>query len=199
MSSLQHKEHLEIISYIVFIFMNRMTTRVPTPSIIIIVAPHMADTTAMTRVLSWAITTGWELAVIVRAADVVVGAADAVVGAADVVVGAADVVVGAADVVVRAADVVVGAAVIVVGVDVILSCWEVGVTGCTRDSSESRESLKQWGESKAGTVSPHGPGDIKYNLPLRMIVAFVAINPVRLAFKAIKSNDDSYGVEYLTL
>ena len=156
--------------------MKRMATRMHALSASTSVTAHVTITIATTAELSWAITTGWAL--------------PSAVGVTVIAVGVAEVVVGAA---VTAA---------VVHAVIIWSWCEVGMTSWVDVSSTSAESLKQWGESRAGIVSPHGPGDMKYPPP-RMVIWTLLPLIVRVlarpSVKAVRFNGGSLGMGNLTL
>ena len=75
-----------------------------------------------------------------------------------------------------------------VGIDVLLS--------------EAKVSLKQCGESRCGTVSPHGPGETKHPTPLMVIRASLSglvKKLLRPVFNDVRSSDESSNVETLAL
>ena len=73
--------------------------------------------------------------------------------------------------------------------------------GITVLFSKSSVSLKQCGESRCGTVSPHGPGDITYLTPLiviRVSLSCLVKELLRSTFRESRSVDKSF-VESLAL
>ena len=67
--------------------------------------------------------------------------------------------------------------------------------------SELSVSLKQCGESRCGTVSPHGPDETKYRIPLIMIrvsLSCLVKELLRSTFRDSRSVDRSF-VESLAL
>ena len=74
--------------------------------------------------------------------------------------------------------------------------------GITVLLSESSVSLKQCGELRCGTVSPHGPGETKY--PTSLMIIRVSLSGLvkkllRPVFRDARSSDESTNVETLVL